>query len=1274
MGRTRIPQTWLAQNAQRRQHGQRRRDRRALRAGIGPCIEGLEERRLLSAVMVKDLDSTPTGSDPNNLIDVNGTVFFTADDGIHGRELWKTDGTPGGTVCVKDIEPSVSSPKFLAFARGNGALFFVARTSDGTRLWKSDGTDAGTVAIASIRSDVGAFEELGNIVSIDSDLYFIARFWEGGTGRMVEQLWKSDGTAAGTGAVKTFQSYAYTTNPPAQLTSVDGTLFFACADAEHGAELWRSDGTDAGTTMVEDINPGAGGSSVTNLTVVGKRVYFSASDGVHGQELWMSDGTEAGTSLVQDINSGSGDSSPAKLCAVGNSLYFVANDGANGVGVWKTDGAPGGTSLVKDLSPSSWYPDGTYIDRTQLVAFGETLIFTAINESGGTSALWRSDGTSQGTEKISPLSFPWSVSKADAVVMNGKLYCVDSSGWLYVTDGTSAGTVVLANQGPGADPMDHCERLTASNDRLVFVGTDSVNGSELWTSDGTGSGTKLVKRINQTTQNGTPTHLAALGDVVLFDAYSDSPSSHEIWRSDGTAAGTVRLFNNYIAGSVVSDGHFAYVPTYNTLWVTDGTAAGTRMLWSGTSNARDLTLVNGRLFFIAKGTSNSLALWTSDGTPEGTRLLRDIESDAWLSDAAKFVDVNGTLYFTDCANVFADGTGQYGHLWKSDGTPEGTVQVSSVLVPYTQALPALANRNGTLFFLGYSGDNTWALWKTDGSTAGTVMVKDLGGVCPAYLVNVDGTLLFGGAHWATGGYSPDGPGVVWKSDGSTEGTVRIKSFGNADRVGRFGPWGFTSLNGRAVFVANDGVHGEELWVTDGTETGTVMLKDIFPGSWGASIEELTRVGDVVFFSAVGANGSGVSDRELWRTDGTPDGTVVVKDVIPGIRGSDPHELTNVNGTLFFAADDGIHGTELWVVAPPIADAGGPYVGVVDDAVRLNAWGSSDPDPNEMLAYTWDLDGDGVFGETGKNAARGEETGTLVGFSTWGAQPGTYTVRVRVTNTAGLSSVATSTVTVLDSAVAGTAGDDEFVLRKDLVGNTLVYRSGSDVPPLVVPNKWTGTLRIAGNGGHDVLRIDCSNGDPLDFQTPLATLRIESGSVQVQMVNGPKVLRIANLSFGEGASLDLGDNLLVSPFVSGDPEKLIDKLTGYVRSAYSDAEHRWQGPGLTSSLAQRDPRMGLAVVPNRLEDGQLLDPSVDANAVLVKCTLNGDVNLDGKVDGDDYFLADSGFLTQAEGYRNGDLNYDGKVDGDDYFLIDSAFIGQDATHAGAVAAVAWGHRH
>ncbi|MGB3535532.1 MAG: ELWxxDGT repeat protein [Microcoleaceae cyanobacterium] len=118
----------------------------------------------------------------------------------------------------------------------------------------------------------------------------------------------------------------------------------------------------------------------------------------------------------------------------------------------------------------------------------------------------------------------------------------------------------------------------------------------------------------------------------------------------------------------------------------------------------------------------------------------------------------------------------------------------------------------------------------------------------------------------------------------------------------------TAVGDKVFFRASDGSNGKELWVSDGTEAGTRLVKDIWGGSNTSDPDYLTAVGDKVFFSADDdSNG-----HELWVSDGTEYGTGLVKDIYPDFLGSSPFYITAVGDKVFFAASDGSNGRELWV--------------------------------------------------------------------------------------------------------------------------------------------------------------------------------------------------------------------------------------------------------------------------------------------------------------------------------------------------------------------------
>jgi ELWxxDGT repeat protein len=248
-------------------------------------------------VLVKDIGGT------RYLTNVNGTLFFRANDGTHGYELWQSNGTPSGTTLVRDIDPGPAGSNPTGLTNVNGALFFVA--SDGSsnaELWRSNGTSAGTVLVSDVVTGSGFGEGIGltigrdtgppigpELIAVNHTLFFGAN-----DGSHHFELWKSDGTSAGTVLVKNVfigkDYFSYAPTHPAFLGSVNGTLFFSGNDGSDGYELWKSDGTFAGTQPVSPVG-------AIDLTNVSGTLFFDSGT------VWKSDGTSAGTQLVSSIAS-----------------------------------------------------------------------------------------------------------------------------------------------------------------------------------------------------------------------------------------------------------------------------------------------------------------------------------------------------------------------------------------------------------------------------------------------------------------------------------------------------------------------------------------------------------------------------------------------------------------------------------------------------------------------------------------------------------------------------------------------------------------------------------------------------------------------------------------------------------------------------------------------------------------------------------------------------------------------------------------------------------
>ena len=175
---------------------------------------------------------------------MDGTLYFTARDGAHGSELWKTDGTEAGTVLVKDIRPGTASAGGHWLTNVGGTLFFIADDGSRPELWTSDGTDVGTVLVKDIAGNA----------------------------------------------------------PPGCSTNAGGTLFFVANDGSTAASCGRPTEPTPAPSCVKDIRLGQYAVHPNMLTDVGDSVFFRPTM-VHGEEMWKSDGTEAGTVLVKDIAS-----------------------------------------------------------------------------------------------------------------------------------------------------------------------------------------------------------------------------------------------------------------------------------------------------------------------------------------------------------------------------------------------------------------------------------------------------------------------------------------------------------------------------------------------------------------------------------------------------------------------------------------------------------------------------------------------------------------------------------------------------------------------------------------------------------------------------------------------------------------------------------------------------------------------------------------------------------------------------------------------------------
>lgn len=414
-----------------------------------------------------------------------------------------------------------------------------------------------------------------------------------------------------------------------------------------------------------------------------------------------------------------------------------------------------------------------------------------------------------------------------------------------------------------------------SNGLFFFdaIGSYSV-GSELWKSDGTASGTVLVKDIAPGTNTSFIRNLTNVNGTIFFRACTDGNNyTYELWKSDGTADGTIMVKD-------INPGTFG-------------------------SDPQNFIAFKGSLFFTADNGVNGVELWKSDGTEIGTVMVKDIYSGSLNSNPKHFAVFNNELYFQASAGYSGSNTGET--LWKTDGTTAGTVLVSPTNKPgYPERFVV---SNNLLFFSASSNTAGRELWKTDGTNIGTMLVKDIfagatNNGFPQKLVDLNGQLLFFATN-GTLGFE------LWKTDGTAAGTELVKDINIGTKGGYVNtePDNYTTatIGNQLYFRANEGINGAELWKTDGTSAGTILIKDIYTGINSSSPNAFINFNEKLYFTAT----DNVNGIELWTSDGTAAGTVMVKNIFEGSSGSIPYVMHIYNNNLYFTAANFQNGRELW---------------------------------------------------------------------------------------------------------------------------------------------------------------------------------------------------------------------------------------------------------------------------------------------------------------------------------------------------------------------------
>jgi ELWxxDGT repeat protein len=383
-----------------------------------------------------------------------------------------------------------------------------------------------------------------------------------------------------------------------------------------------------------------------------------------------------------------------------------------------------------------------------------------------------------------------------------------------------------------------------------FAGHDGDYDNELWRTNGTPEWTYRVANVNQGGP-ANPNEFTMVGGQLFFLAADDN-GTDQLYKSDGTAEGTERVFD--------------VDPDQGELY-------------------HMLTAAGGLLYFRTSRPVVFRELWVSDGTTENTHMVADICGDKSISYPHELTEFEGSLVFIaeDCEH--AGGT-----LYRTEGLNGSVVQIGG------RQVAGLMVAGDHLYFHSFSEDYGSELSTSMGGSFDVTRISDIypgeWGADIYHITQVDSLLFFRA-------YEPDHGAELWSYSLNSATDHLVKDINPGASNSSF-PDQLIAFHDRLYFSASDGVHGEELWVSDGTEEGTYMLRNIneepaevpyhsYPGKFFVTE-------DLLYFMA----NDGVHGAELWQTDGTSDGTVMTADIWPsGYEGSDPGGFAEVGDYLIF---------------------------------------------------------------------------------------------------------------------------------------------------------------------------------------------------------------------------------------------------------------------------------------------------------------------------------------------------------------------------------------
>lgn len=853
----------------------------------------------------------------DEVVEFQDDFYFVATDGLHGYELWRSDGSARETHMVFDVCSGVCSSMPRSLVVAGDRLFFLAWTIEaGVELWSTDGTGQGTALMGDLmrgpESSLPFF-----LTGLDDQLLFFTKDEQDDP-----SLWRSDGTVGGTSVVATFDRSV------AGMGGLGDQAVFLL-DAGTNLELWSTDGSSSGTTQL----PAPGFARSYSVVGVASGKVFFVLRGAPRDQLWSSDGTQNGTRFLLETSDSLYGFEPHA-----GEMYFLRGGREE---IWASDGTSQGTRLWQSLNCRPIDP---------MVSSGVGLFFGCMDSSGREP--WFSDGTASGTRLLADTA-PGSDSGLSlfpnvAGGSQGALFTAANPGdptatATWFSDGTATGTVTLSNAGDDFHFRSRGEFQTTSEGWLLR--SDARSHAELFVAALDGNTLKSLGLPNQQASSYPDGYEQLAGGRLFFR----SRSAFALWPWVSWTA------NDIAATPFVADPSAPYPwrvpPTFVSL--------------------------GGRLYFL-QNESFGLGAAGGPGTPmspprvselySATGELADVRSVGSFPWSSWLIELEGSLYarqLDPCCTGLADfvrldPVSEQAHEIPGPAPPlappsrrnewlraQGGVFMPSGtgvwgfstsrgafnLIPVAENSDSLAvDSVGTVFVSAESasqGREIWVLPILSSANPLSVRPGPESGVFRAAVDNPDPVrnssrhydllseesavsppdfAMFEDHYYFMGDDGASGVELWATNAGGPPFLVGDLAPGPASSY----PQNLLAVGDKLFFRADDGVHGSELWVVSETGTPPVLVADLQSGPGSSMPQQFAEADGRLLFSA----DDGTRGRELWVSDGTPAGTYAVADIAPGPDSSSPSGFFVEPGRVVFTANDGVHGFEVWAVDLP----------------------------------------------------------------------------------------------------------------------------------------------------------------------------------------------------------------------------------------------------------------------------------------------------------------------------------------------------------------------